>query len=394
MPAGVGKLSFAPADGGAGTVEVDALIIGGGIIGSAIAWRLAGEKVRVTVLERGRLGREASWAAAGMLTPQAEAEGPGPFLELCVRARLAFQAISDRLARESGIDFEYDRRGILYVGLDEQERAELERRARWQLQAGLVVEMLSGAQARELAPALTPQALCALHFPDDRRLDNRKLTQAFINAAMRAGAEFVEGAQVDEVVVDRRLPAVRLHDGSTCGADVVVNAAGAWASHIRPLEHDGVIVRPVRGQILCFAARPGALDLAIFSSRGYIVPRRDGRLIVGSTREEAGYDKSVTLAGMERIACCARALLPKLGGLAFCQAWAGLRPAASDLLPVLGSSPGIPGLVYATGHYRSGILLSALTAELIADLVMGRKPPVELAPFQPARFKSAGEWMR
>jgi glycine oxidase len=183
---------------------------------------------------------------------------------------------------------------------------------------------------------------------------------------------------------------VRLDDGALHEADFVVNAAGAWASEIRGLEADGVRLRPVRGQIVCFQGRPGILGPAIFSLRGYLVPRRDGRLLAGSTMEEAGFDRSVTMAGMGRILAGANALLPNLSALPFREAWAGFRPATEDKMPVLGPSPAHPNVLYATGHFRSGILLSALTGEVIAALVKGRKPPLDLTPFLPERFKKEG----
>ncbi len=363
------------------------LIIGGGIIGCAIAWRLASEKAKVTVFERGRLGQEASWAAQGMIAPQAEAEGPGPFVDFCVRGQAAYESIHDRLMHESGIDPEYDRRGVLYVALDERERGELADRARWQRAAGLKVDELTGRQAREIAPALSPEVIYALNFPRDQRLDNRKLTQSYVSAAAKAGAEFIEGAEVDGVVSSGgKAVGVKLGDGSTREADVIVNAAGAWSSQIRGLEADAVELRPIRGQIICFESRPAVLEPAIFSLRGTLVPRRDGRLLAGSTREEAGFNKTVTLEGMERIVRSARSLIPSLANVAFREAWAGLRPAVADLLPVLGPSPSLANVVYATAHFRSGILLSALTAELIAAIVAGRPSPVDLTPFSPARF--------
>jgi glycine oxidase len=372
-----------------------AIVIGGGIIGCSVAWRLAAEGVATTVLERGRVGQEASWAAAGMIAPQAEADGPGPFFDFCMKARDAFEAIVDRLVREGGVDPEYDRAGILYVALDADERVQLERRARWQRGVGATVEELSGAEARRLEPKLSPEAIYAIHMPTNRRTDNRKLTQAYAAAARRAGAEFVEGARVEALALRggrasgdvARADGVVMDDGSTREADVVVNAAGSWASEIRGLEADRVKLHPVRGQIVCFDVAPATIGPALFSLRGYLVPRRDGRLLAGSTMEEAGYNKSVTLAGLEKIARGAAAIVPTLGGAPFREAWAGLRPVTRDLLPVLGFSPSVSNVLWAAGHFRSGILLSAITGEIIADLVKGRRPAVELGAFSAARFK-------
>jgi glycine oxidase len=375
--------------------ELKAIVIGGGIIGCSIAWRLAAEGVTTTVLERGRVGQEASWAAAGMIAPQAEADGPGPFFDFCMKARDAFEAIVDRLIRESGVDPEYDDAGILYVALDADERVQLERRAKWQQAVGAPVEELTGAEARWVEPALSPEAIYAIHMPNNRRTDNRKLTQAYAAAARKAGAEIVEGARVEALAlrgepagrVAMRAGGVIMDDGSTREADVVVNAAGSWAGEIRGLEDDRVKLHPVRGQIVCFDVAPGTIGPALFSLRGYLVPRRDGRLLAGSTMEEAGYNKSVTLAGLDKIARGAAAMVPALGAAAFREAWAGLRPATRDLLPVLGFSPSVSNVVWAAGHFRSGILLSAITGEIVADLVKGRRPAVELGAFSAARFR-------
>jgi glycine oxidase len=372
-----------------------AIVIGGGIIGCSVAWRLAAEGVATTVLERGRVGQEASWAAAGMIAPQAEADGPGPFFDFCMKARDAFEAIVDRLVRDGGVDPEYDRAGILYVALGADERVQLERRAKWQRSVGAPLEELSGAEARRIEPMLSPEAIYAIHMPTNRRTDNRKLTQAYAAAARRAGAEFVEGARVEALAIrGERAPGVAMRadgvvmdDGSIREADVVVNAAGSWAGEIRGLEADRVRLHPVRGQMVCFETAPGTLGPALFSLRGYVVPRRDGRLLAGSTMEEAGYNKAVTLAGLDKIARGAAAIVPALGAAAFREAWAGLRPATRDLLPVLGFSPSVSNVLWAAGHFRSGILLSAITGEIIADLVKGRRPAVELAAFSAARFK-------
>jgi len=364
-----------------------AIVIGGGIIGCSVAWRLAAEGVACVVLERGRVGQEASWAAAGMIAPQAEADGPGVFFDFCMKARETFEAVVDRLVRDGGVDPEYDRAGILYVALDADERVQLERRARWQREAGAPVEEMNGAEARRLEPMLSNEVVYAIHMPTNRRTDNRKLTQAYAAAARRAGAEFVEGARVEAIALRAgRAEGVVMDDGTRREADVVVNAAGCWAGEIRGLEGDRVKLRPVRGQIVCFETPPGTIGPALFSLRGYLVPRRDGRLLAGSTMEDAGYNKSVTLAGLARIARGAAAMVPSLGAAAFREAWAGLRPAARDLLPVLGFSPSVPNVLWAAGHFRSGILLSALTGEIIADLVKGRRPAVELAAFSAARF--------
>jgi len=366
-----------------------ALIIGGGVIGGSVAWRLARDGHRVTVFERGRLGQEASWAAAGLIGPQVEAQEPGIFFDLCTAGKNAFDAMVDRLAYESGVDPEYDEQGALYVAFDEEGAARLRARAHWQREVGASVEELTPAEARKLAPALSPDVLYALHMPTNRRTENRKLTMAYIRAAEKAGAIFREGARVAEIVTrGGRASGLRFDDGSIEEGDVIVNAAGSWASELRGLEADKVRFYPVRGQIICFEAPAGLLGPSLFSPGGILVPRRDGRLIAGSIFEDAGFNKSVTLSGIATITSAVAAMVPALRGVAFREAWAGLRPASDDLLPVLGPSPSVPGAFYAAGHFRSGILLSALTGELLADLIAGRKPSLNLTPFSPARFQN------
>jgi glycine oxidase len=367
------------------------LVIGGGIVGNAIGWRLAAAGLEVTILERGRAGQEASWAAAGMIAPQAEAEGPGPFLRFCVEAKQAFEALLPQLVAQSGIDPEYDDHGgVVYVALNDEERAELSKRAAWQRAAGLRVEEISGGQARALAPALSSEVIYALSFPHENRVENRKLTQAYLIAALKAGATIVEETRVDAIETrGGAFCGVRLHGGGLLEADAAINAAGSWASLIRGIEADNIDVHPVRGQIVCFETQPNAIGPAIFSLRGYAVPRRDGRLVTGSTREQAGYSKYVTLEGMERIVRGVKDMLPSLSGMRFREAWAGLRPATSDFLPVLGPSPTIPGFYYAAGHFRSGILLSAITGQVMEAMVTGGKPGVDVSAFSPARFNNS-----
>jgi glycine oxidase len=368
---------------------VKALVIGGGIIGSSVAWRLASEGVQVSVFERGRLGQEASWAAAGLIGPQAEAHEPGAFFDLALAGKRSFDAIVERLTAESGVDPEYDDHGVLYVAFDDVARARLQSRARWQRAAGGQVDELTPREAFRLAPVLSEKIIFALHMPNNRRVENRKLTLAYINAATHAGAEFREGALIHSIEVSSgRATGVRLADGSLEEGDVVINAAGAWAGEIRGLEEDRIHFYPVRGQILCFEARPGLVEPSLFSESGIVVPRRDGRILAGSIFEEAGFNKSVTLDGMERILRAVRAMVPSIASIPFREAWAGLRPASDDLLPVLGLSPTVANVMYAAGHFRSGILLSAVTGEVIADLVKGREPSIDLVAFSAARFRN------
>src|SRR5262249_276781 len=242
--------------------------------------------------------------------------------------------------------------------------------------------------ARKIEPAISPETVYALHLPLEHRVENRKLTLAYITAALSKGAVLIEGVTVRQVVVDRASATVVLvNDGRVFKADIIINERGGWSGEIQGL-NDSCDTYPVRGQIVCFEARPGQLQSSVFSLEGYLVPRRDGRILAGSTMEEAGFDKSVTLAGLTKITCAALDMTPGFSDLPLREVWSGLRPATRDFLPVLGASPSVPNFIYATGHFRSGILLSGITGEIIADLVEARKPPpdLDLTPFSASRF--------
>jgi glycine oxidase len=367
-------------------VKQKIVVIGGGVIGCSIAWRLAREGASVTVLERGRVGQEASWAGAGMIAPQAEAQAAGPFFQLCLRARDTFETTLEMLRADSDLDPEYDRVGILYVAFNDPERLELEQRAQWLVNSGGTVEDISLAAAHQLEPAISAQTVYALYMPLERRIENRRLTQAYAAAAANKGATIIQGARAAKIAINgTNVTGVQTHDGRRFEADFVINAAGAWSSEI-PGAADKVETYPVRGQIVCFETRPGTLRTSVFSTGGYLVPRRDGRILAGSTMEDAGFDKSVTLAGLAKITSAAIEMMPGLAELPFREAWAGLRPATKDFLPALGASPSLPNLFFATGHFRSGILLSAITGEVVSDLIHARTPSIDVAPFSPSRF--------
>lgn len=346
-------------------------VVGGGLIGCAIARELARRGRRVVVLERGTLGGEASSAAAGMVAPQAEAEMPGPLLALGLESRRRYPAFVAAVQEESGVDVEYRTGGILYVAFTPAEVRRLARRARWQERLGLRVRELSPGAARRLCPALPRRLPLALHFPDDDRVNNERLVLAVGIAARRAGAVVREGSEVLAIEVRRgRVWGVRTAGGMV-EASAVVNAAGAWAGTIGlPPSVSRPPVFPVRGQMVVLRAAPGSLGTPLYSQRAYLVPRVDGRILLGSTREHAGFDKSVMAGTAGALLGAAAELAPGLMTASVERVYAGLRPGTPDELPVLGAAPELPGLFHATGHYRSGILLAPLTAAAVADLVI------------------------
>ena len=368
----------------------DIVIIGGGVIGLTIARALAQRGVReLMLIERGRLGAEASWAAGGILAPQVEVDHQDDFFQLACASRDLYPEFAESLKEETGVDVELDTTGTLCLGFTEKDEAELRRRYEWQQGEGLEIEWLNGDEARGLEPCVSAEVRCALRFPRDFQIENRRLISALVRANEEMGVQFVTGTSVNSI---------RIRHGRVCGvetsngfvdAPVVVVAAGAWASLIRSPDAKlpALAIEPVRGQMLCFAAHPQIARHVIYSSRGYLVPRRDGRVLAGSTAEHVGFDKRVTDEGMNAIKSMALEIAPGLADLPVIDSWAGFRPRAQDGLPVLGSCQEIGGLFYATGHYRNGILLAPITGKVIADAIVDGVMRAGLNAFSPDRFR-------
>lgn len=364
----------------------DVVIIGGGVIGLSIARALALRGVRnVTAVERHAFGREASWAAGGILAPQVEADAADDFFRLARASCDSYPAFAQTLLAETGIDIELDTTGTLYVAFSLEEESEFRRRYEWQKNTGLDVEWLAGEEACAIEPCLSARVRCALRFPNDFQVENRRLIEALLISNRRLGVRLIDDCEAREVRVSKgKVCGVELEDEFTNAGSVVI-AAGAWSSSIDP--SGTVEVEPVRGQMLCFRPEAGFARHVVYSSRGYLIPRRDGRLIAGSTSEDVGFDKHVTDEGAAAIKAMAVEIAPAVASLPLIDSWAGLRPRSRDDLPILGFSPEIDGLCYATGHYRNGILLAPITGELIADaLVSGTVSPL-LTPFSPRRFQ-------
>jgi glycine oxidase len=353
----------------------------------------------VVLVERAAgLGTESSAAAAGMLSPQMEAAeeilvageaGAGArrdaMLELCLAGRERVPALVRELEAETGCPTHYREDGTLVVALDEEEAGRLAARGAEQRARGLRARWLEPAAARALEPGITPRAAGALHLPDDHQIDNVALLVA-VEASVRSlpGIEVRTATRVAGLAIENgRVAGVRT-EGGTLPAGAVVLAAGAWSSAVVGLP-GRVEVRPVKGQMA--ALRPAAPPFArIVGGRSvYCVPRDDGRIIVGATVEEAGFDKGVDPRAVERLLAAAADVVPALAAAPLHASWAGLRPGTADDLPVLGPDPEVEGLLWATGHYRNGILLAPLTAETIAALLRGAPPPVDLRAFAPDR---------
>jgi glycine oxidase len=365
------------------TTSADVIVVGAGVVGLAAARALAGGGAGVLVVERRRVGAEASTAAAGMLAPQA-AEPGSPLMRLGLRARDRHLDLAPALEEETGIALDLSRLGRLDLAFDAAGERELDERERAHRALGLPVEALTGADVRESEPNVSPAVRKGLFFAGDRRVDNVRLTRALAASAVARGATLVTGRPVTGLLVESgRVAGVRA-GAETLRAPVVINAAGAWAGLLAG-DPQPPPVEPVRGQIVAFEVAPALLRHVVCSPRGYLVPRSDGRVLAGSTSEKAGYDKAVTAAGMRAVLDLALELAPALADVRVADAWAGLRPGTADGLPVIGAGA-LPGLIHAGGLYRDGILLGPLVGELAAGMARGAPSDPDLAPFAPARF--------
>ena len=349
----------------------DVLVVGGGVVGLTIAWRAAQRGLRTLLLERDRLGEGASGVAAGMLAPISEAEFANPdLLALGLEAAAGWPAFADELERASGASGLLRRCGTLLLARDRDEAEALDREHAFRAGHGLRVERLLPSAARRLEPALAPTIRLALHVPDDHAADPRALTAALAVAARAAGAELREHAEVTAV----RDGSVALAGGGTLHAGHVVLAAGAWSGALAD-----VPVRPVKGQILRLRDpdhrdHTPLLGRVVRFEGGYLVPRGDGRYVLGATMEERGYDVSVTAGGVYELLRDATELVPGVGELVIEELGAGLRPGAPGNAPLVGPAEGAERLLLATGHFRNGILLAPLTAERVAALLGAAVP--------------------
>ncbi|MGH9754873.1 MAG: glycine oxidase ThiO [Blastocatellia bacterium] len=370
--------------------QADAVVIGGGVIGCAIAWRLGQAGMSVVVVERGRVGGEASHAAGGMLVPLAEAEDKDDFFNFTVAGLAMYADFARELKESSGVDIEYRAEGTLYMALTEEDEVELDRRWRWQHEAGLNVKRLNAGCALDLEPLINSALRFALKYPGDHQVDNRRLMTALHTAARNAGVEFWTHTDARELLIENAAGRKQIIGVTTTRgavrAHTAVIAAGSWSSLLRCDESPQFEVEPVRGQMVAVEMPAPATRHVIYSRRGYLVPRLSGYLIAGSTSEHAGYDKRVTASGVASIIERAIEIMPSIASQAITETWAGLRPHAPDDLPILGADPRVAGLIYATGHYRNGILLAPITAQVISELIIKGASSVNLAPFSVARF--------
>jgi glycine oxidase len=370
--------------------DFDAIFVGAGVIGLSCAWRVAQGGARVAVLDRTAPPAGATRVAAGMLAPVGElAFGEPELLEMTLASAALYPEFVAELEAASGEPTGYAQQGALHIALDRDEAAELRRVHDLQRSLGLEAEWLPPRRCRELEPGLTPSFNGGVHAADEAAVDPRALTRALLAGLAEAGGEVRSASEVVGGIFEgERLTGVRTAAGEELRAESTVLAAGAWSGQTDWLpEHARPPVRPVKGQIVELRGRDGQppCERIVASERVYLVPRPDGRLIVGATSEEQGFDVAVTAGGVHELLREAYRLLPDVAEMELVDSMAGLRPGTPDNLPLIG--PGaIEGLILATGHYRNGILLAPLTAAAIGAVLAGEQLPEAVAPAHPARM--------
>lgn len=368
----------------------DAVVVGAGIVGAAVAYELAKRGATVHLVDRGPVGREASWAAAGVLTPVHLAEYPGALSQLCAAAPASFPGLVEELKSRSGIDVELRRSGMLLLIRDEDDAHAAALLQDWKRERGHPFERLTGEQARAREGAIAADIAEALLLPDVLQVRNHRLTRALAEAAESLGAAISRDREVTGFLkVPGRVNGVKTTRGDILAGTTVI-AAGAWAGALMADIGVDLPVRPVRGQILLLEGPPGRLKHLLLHKDQYAVPRDDGRILVGSTVEEAGFDNRVTAEGAAFLLGRLAEFAPGMLGLTLAGSWSGLRPATPDRLPYLGKVEGLDGVVLACGLYRNGILLAPLVAGIVADLAGGREPAFDVSAFRPGRAAAAG----
>ncbi len=364
----------------------DIVVIGAGIVGCAIASELARRGASVSILDGRAPGAGATQASGGMLAPYTEAAEGGPLLALGARSLALFDDFVRAIETDSGVGVGYERSGTLHVASVEETLAHFASMHRELAELGVPTEVLSPAEARAHEPNLAPDIFGGLLLPTQGLISAPGMTQAMVEAAQRRGATLRPQALATRIRPNGTRVAIDTDHG-TIDADAVVLACGAWSGQVEVEGASGAVpVRPVRGQLLHLGWHGPQVARITWDEHCYLVPWRDGTLLVGATVEDAGFEEQTTVAGVRQLLEAVCDLLPNAWRATLLSARVGLRPGSPDPLPIIGWSEAVPGLMYATGHYRNGVLLAPLTAHLVADAIVDGRIDDALTVTSPARF--------
>jgi glycine oxidase len=370
----------------------DAIIAGGGLIGGAIALELALNDLRVALFDAQEPGREASWASAGILSPAPENPGMISMVPIGKASLAMYPTFIAEVEERSGLPTGYRSKGTVEALFSRHAREELNTIIALHRGLGLKAEALSAKDAREMEPALSEEIEAAVLRPQEASVDNRLLTKALIEAAKKRGAEIHPGVAVQGIWREGSRCPGALVNGENISAKHTIVAAGSFSSRIAGAEKYAP-VRPAKGQMVSLRCDAARIERVLWSERIYIVPRNDGRILCGATVEHVGFDKTVTASGVHANLDGAIELAPVLASARIEETWAGLRPDTPDHMPILGPTE-LEGLLIATGHFRSGVLLTPVTAKLIGEFITQKTPTVDWEKFSPMRFQAAQESAR
>lgn len=369
-------------------MSIDTLIIGGGVIGLSIGWKLARRGQAVTVLERGQAGREASWAAAGLLAPATEVHyQEDRNLKLGLESMRLYPEFVAELEAYTGRSVDYRTEGAIAVAATADDTAEMQALYEYQRELSLPVRWLSGEEVREREPSLSPYITAGVFCPMDHHIDNRLLVEALKAAFLKAGGTLHEQTEVAQVRIEGGAYRGVEAGGRAFASRQLLVAAGSWSALLPGLpEAIRPPVRPVKGQIFSVRApSPTFLKHFVRAPRLYIAPKSDGRIVMGATVEEMGFNRDLTAGGLYSLLKEAWDHLPGVYELPIVEMWTGFRPGSRDNSPVLGESA-VPGVFFATGHYRNGILFTPVTAHYLSEWLLSGIIPEQLQPFSPKRF--------
>lgn len=368
------------------------VIIGGGVIGLSIARELHKNGVRgIAVVDKGKVGREASWAAAGMLAPNAETDKIDDFYRFCSESNSLYPSFAKELFLETGIDIDYICNGTLELAFDSKKAEDLARKLQRQREADIPVEFLETEDLLRMEPNISSKVVSGLFYPHDGQVDNRKLVVALESYARKNEIEIIENSEASSLFIeDQTVTGIQLAD-RTIRSDLTILTTGAWTSHIqfagKPAPFD---VKPIRGQMLGLEGAPGLIKTVVYGAGAYLVQRSDGRVLIGATVENVGFDRCIDEGAIDKLRLSAIETVPELSGSKVIESWCGFRPFSVDGLPIIGDTVGLQNLVVATGHYRNGILLAPLTAKIVASLVTTGVRSNFLKTFGPERFGPVG----
>ena len=367
--------------------KVNVAIVGGGVIGCAIAYYLSKSGVDVSVFDRGEIGAEASSAATGLLAPLGPLSGPGPFADLLLSSFALFPALVPELEVASGMHLAYEQTGALRIVRNPKHISRLCKRIQAWQQFGLKMHWLTGDEARQLEPLLSPDVCAALYVPEELQIDASSLVKSLSLAAINQGASFYSHSKIIGIEQHKtKVTGVYTSLGDKIACNHLVLANGAWAADCSEWLHFPLPIIPQRGQALMLHQSPAPLRHIIFGEATYLAPKMKHKIIVGATKEDAGFDANTTPGGLSWLLNAATRLSPALESCSLDHMWAGLRPRTPDNQPILGPAPLWENITLAVGHGSVGIMLSAITGQTIAELILTGQTPQMLLPFGLTRF--------